>query len=350
MLSLALFAAASATVIHWFSPVRQWMDLIVPPGMCVVFATLLMALLWRPPWIFAIVRIALLFAALALIAPAWFYTVQAALTPGLSLVGTYPPVSSLLVVLMVMIMLFTPGRRAFRLATLAWVLIALPVLVYLLLHRQEMWSPRGRDLLMAYGPVIVMIVVLLPVQRGLSGKIDRLVSERARMEILVNRDPLTRIYNRRLGEQFMQGVLDAHAAAGVIMFDLDHFKMINDTHGHPVGDLVLQVVAKRCRAVLRENACVSRWGGEEFMVIVPDLDAAGTQQAAERLRSAIALTPILPVRRVTASFGITLMRADDKLAYVLQRVDQALYQAKQQGGDSIVWAPAGYNVLRVADP
>ena len=174
LLSLTMFAGACATAIHWLAPVHRTMDLIVPPTATALFGGLIVALIRRPRWVSGIARIALVLAALALAAPAWLYTLQATLTPGTALIDLLPPVSSLFVVFLVMVMVFIPGRQAFVMAALCWLLIALPVLVYLPLHPAELWAPRGRDLLMAYGPVSILVVVLLPVQRGLAGKIERL--------------------------------------------------------------------------------------------------------------------------------------------------------------------------------
>lgn len=350
MLSLALVAAIAATLIPWMEPVHHPLDMIVPPAMCLVFIGLLVALIRRPHWVLAIARIALFTGGLALAAPSWLYTVQATLTPGLRLIDILPPVASLLLVLLVLVMIYLPAREAYRVALLAWVLIALPVLVYLFGHPQELWAPRGIGLLMTYGPVMLMVVVLVPMRRGLTGKIDRLMSERVRMEINMHRDPLTRIHNRRLGERVLQDVLSAGTPAGVIMFDMDHFKAINDTHGHPVGDQVLQQVARRCQSLLRKDACVTRWGGEEFMVVVPDVDAASLLQVAERLRAAIAGLSMDPLPGVTASFGVTMVEDGDSLSTLLRRVDQALYKAKRGGGDNVVRAPDAITTSNTATP
>lgn len=341
MLWLALFAGICATLIHWLGPIHRTMDLIVPPAGSVIFGGLIIALWRRPWWLQVIVRVALVVATLALIAPAWFYTLDAALTPGMQLIDVLPPVSSLFVMLLVMVMIFIPGRRAFVLALLCWLLIALPVLAYLAVHPHEMWMPRGIDLLMAYGPVSIMVVVLLPVQRGLASTIRRMASERARMEVMLHRDPLTGIHNRRLGERVLRGLFDGVHVAGVIMLDVDRFKAINDTHGHPVGDRVLQAVAERCKVLLRADECISRWGGEEFLVIVPDIDAVGLHMVAERLQMAIARLPVAPVLQVTASFGATMIDDADNFDTVLQRVDRALYAAKEQGGNRVVLVPPG---------
>jgi len=337
MITLALtsFAAGVATLIARFAPVRRPLDLIIPPVMCVVFLGLLIVLSRWPSRVGTVMRIALLAALAALVAPAWFYTVQATSTPGLQLIDTYPPVAPLLLVLMVMAMIHLPTRQGASVVVLGWLLVALPVLVYLFAHPEEMRSPRGADLLMTYGPVFILFVVLLPVQRGLTSKIQRLVSQQASMEAEVNRDPLTRIYNRRFCEIMLDDLLDRQVPAGVIMFDMDHFKAINDNHGHPVGDLVLQRVAERCQELLRKNECLARWGGEEFMVVVPEVGHAALQALAERLRKSIAELSIEPVAVTSASFGITLFRDDDSVGQLLQRVDQALYRAKRLGGNVV---------------
>lgn len=340
MLSLTLFASISATLIHWLGPVHRLMDRIVPPFSAVIFAGLIIALMLRPWWLQAIVRVSLAFGALMLIAPAWLYTLQAASTPALRLIDILPPVGSLFVILLTMVMIFVPGRRAFMVALLCWLLIALPVLTYLAFHTDEMWTPRGMDLLMAYGPVSILVVVLLPMQRGLTNTIERMASERVRMEIMLHRDPVTGIHNRRLGERVLRDLLSGARPAGLIMLDLDHFKAVNDTHGHPVGDLVLQAVAERCKSLLRPDECISRWGGEEFLVLVPGIDASGLHTVAERLQLAVAQLSVAPVPQVTASFGATMLDRADNFETALQRVDLALYAAKEQGGNRVVMVGA----------
>ena len=340
LLVLTLFAGLCATAIHWLAPIPRMMDLIIPPAMCVLNAGLIIALIRRPDWALAIARILLLAAGLAIATPAWFYTLQATFTPGVQLIAILPPVSSLFVVFLLMLMIFIPGRLAFYMAALSWVLIALPVVVYLLLHPEEMWAPRGRDLLMAYGPASIMVVVLLPVQRAMIGKIRRLSSERNRMEVMLRRDPLTGVQSRLFGEGMLRETLREQTPAGVIMLDLDGFKAINDTHGHPTGDKVLQSVANGCQGLLRAGKSISRWGGEEFLVIVPNVDASGLHAVAERLRKAIADLPVAPVEQVTASFGTTMIHSGDNPETVLQRADQALYRAKEQGGNRVVAAAA----------
>jgi diguanylate cyclase (GGDEF)-like protein len=336
-LSLTSFAAGSATLIAWLAPVHRPLDLMIPPVMCVVFLGLLVILVRRPHRVGRIMRYALLAALGALIAPAWFYTLRATLTPGLQLIDSYPPVAALLLVLMVMAMIYLPNRQAVMVVLLGWLLVALPVLVYLFAHPQEMRTPRGADLVMTYGPVFILFVVLIPVQRGLNSRIKRLVSEQARMETMINRDTLTDIYNRRFSELVLQDMLARQIPAGVIMFDMDHFKAINDNHGHPVGDRVLQQVAQCCQHLLRKNECLARWGGDEFLVAVPEIDNASLHALAGRLRKSIAELSIESGPQISASVGITLVQDSDSLPGLLQRVDQALYRAKKQGGNVVAW-------------
>ena len=336
-LGLTVIAAGTAAILPWLAPVRQPMDLVIPPLACAIFLGLLITLILRPYHVARIMLSALVVSLLALAAPAWFYTWQASVTPDLRLVDIYPPVSSLFLGLMVMVMIYLPPKRAFIAVVLCWFLVALPLLIYLFTHPEEMQTPRGTDLLMAYGPVFILLASLLPIQRGLTGKIEQLVSEQAQMEIMVNRDPLTRLYNRRFGELVLQDAVARHAQAGVIMFDLDHFKSINDTHGHPVGDMVLQCVAQRCQELVRKDVCLARWGGEEFLVVVPDVDANGLLRLADRLRLGIADLVIDQVPQVHASFGLAVIESGESLATLLRRVDQALYRTKQQGGNAVLW-------------
>ena len=335
LLSLALLAGISASVINWLTPVHRIMDLVVPPVASAILVGLLIAMLQWPRGALLFARLALLTGGLALVAPAWFYTLQASLTPGMRLVSVLPPVSSLFVALLVMVMIFIPGRRALWVAVLCWILIALPVLVYLFLHTGELGTPRGRELLMSYGPAALLVVVLLPIQGGMAGRIRRLSSERARMTIMLHRDPLTGSHNRRFGHRVLRGHVRSQTPAGVILMDLDRFKSINDTHGHPVGDQVLQAVTQRCKHLLREDECFARWGGEEFLVVLPGVDAQGLALIAERLRVAIADSPVGPPGKVTASFGASMIRPADHLRDVLMRVDQALYEAKARGGNRV---------------
>jgi diguanylate cyclase (GGDEF)-like protein len=119
-----------------------------------------------------------------------------------------------------------------------------------------------------------------------------------------------------------------------MMLDIDHFKRVNDTHCHPSGDDVIREVARRLTEQCRDNDTLGRYGGEEFVVILPDADLPDGYRIAERLRERIASEPVLtrtgPIP-VTASIGLVEAAATEDLAAVLARADEALYRAKRDG-------------------
>jgi diguanylate cyclase (GGDEF)-like protein len=128
-----------------------------------------------------------------------------------------------------------------------------------------------------------------------------------------------------------------------ISFDLDHFKAINDTHGHAAGDRVLVKAASVCRERLRSSDIFGRLGGEEFTIILPHTDTAGAVKVAEQIRTELEQwrIPSDPAARVTGSFGIvSCQHADAPLDELLRRADLALYAAKEAGRNaSVVWQP-----------
>lgn len=129
----------------------------------------------------------------------------------------------------------------------------------------------------------------------------------------------------------------------IAMLDLDHFKNINDTYGHEIGDQVLKTLGKICLATLRESDIVGRIGGEEFAVLWPNTDHGHSREAAERLREAIDIAKLplergLPVQ-FTASLGVATLSADDiNLDVFLSRADKALYEAKRTGRNKVCFS------------
>ncbi|NRA98401.1 MAG: diguanylate cyclase [Rhodobacteraceae bacterium] len=158
------------------------------------------------------------------------------------------------------------------------------------------------------------------------------------------RDPLTGLYNRRYGEVYLRRAFaqarSKQEPLTVLMVDIDHFKGINDTHGHASGDQVLRHVAEVLKDNLRGESVVARWGGEEFMAVLPGADASETRIAARRLCEAIAEEPFLSQRvalgiSVTASIGAAIAGGAGSAANsphsLVERADQALYRAKAAG-------------------
>jgi len=166
-----------------------------------------------------------------------------------------------------------------------------------------------------------------------------------RLQTLAALDPLTGLYNRRFGmarlhEEFSRAVRTT-GPLGVMMFDIDHFKKVNDTYGHLAGDRVLIQVAKTARATLREGDVLMRYGGEEFLVILPAASKANSRDIGERMRRMVEETSVADgdqVIRVTISIGITsfpeLAAASDQ--ELVKRADEALYSAKDSGRNRVI--------------
>ncbi len=165
------------------------------------------------------------------------------------------------------------------------------------------------------------------------------------LERLATRDPLTGALNRRaFHAAFDAALLEARRSGKALtcmMVDIDHFKRINDTHGHGVGDRVIQEVARKLQDSVRGTDLVCRWGGEEFCVVVCGLGAAESAEFADRTRMRIERECGAGVRevaglRVTASFGVEMLsRAIDNVASLIEHADQALYRAKRSGRNRV---------------
>lgn len=161
------------------------------------------------------------------------------------------------------------------------------------------------------------------------------------LSLLSNTDELTGLGNRRLLQEALTARLDEEesGSTGLIMVDIDHFKVINDTHGHLAGDAVLIKLAEAMRATCRDNDLIVRWGGEEFVALLGDSDEQRLQLAAERLRLHIRRLVIAldngVALQVTASIGATLVRPGQSPESALRQVDRLLYEAKIEGRDRV---------------
>ena len=160
-------------------------------------------------------------------------------------------------------------------------------------------------------------------------------------------DTLTKVGNRRwlelMGTQRLLEAARTHEPIAVIVFDLDHFKKINDQYGHMVGDAVLQQAAETVRQEIRTADIFARIGGEEFCLMMPQTEISTASIIAERMRAAIAALPFAkwPGLQVTASFGVSPVHGGEAtLAAAIARADQALYEAKQRGRNRVALQPA----------
>jgi diguanylate cyclase (GGDEF)-like protein len=189
-------------------------------------------------------------------------------------------------------------------------------------------------------PYLLMLVVFFDVF------MSSLRSREAEVRYLSEHDPLTGLYNRRSlnarVEQWLQDANRQQQQLAVVLLDLDHFKQINDTYGHLSGDQVLIAAAKVIESQVRKVDLVGRFGGEEFIVVLPHTSVAEAQQVAERIRVGLMALELLSedgvVFSVHGSLGVVCGSIAQQTSWrdMLQAADQALYQAKQWGRNQVV--------------
>ncbi len=168
---------------------------------------------------------------------------------------------------------------------------------------------------------------------------QQLAQANRELEVLSVTDKLTALFNRvKLDRVLTAELARAHrygSALSVVMLDIDHFKVVNDTFGHNIGDDVLVDIADTLRVSVRNSDTVGRWGGEEFLVILPSTDLEQAGAVAEKVRGRVADLKLPTVGKVTVSLGVAEYQADDTEQQVVARADIALYAAKEGGRNRV---------------
>lgn len=170
-------------------------------------------------------------------------------------------------------------------------------------------------------------------------KVDELYSVTSSLEEQASIDKLTGIYNRSKFEDIFNEQIKKSAKDGVslslIIFDIDHFKMINDTYGHQAGDLVLQELVSLISQNLKKHDFFARWGGEEFVVLLPDTTLNEAYQFTEKLRLLVQAHTFSAIAKLTASFGVGELNIGENKTTLFEKVDKALYIAKNNGRNRV---------------
>ncbi|WP_163133103.1 GGDEF domain-containing protein [Agarivorans sp. Alg241-V36] len=170
-------------------------------------------------------------------------------------------------------------------------------------------------------------------------KINSFLSiERDKYKTMAKHDPLTKLLNRAGLSSTLSTLMSefSHSSktASLIMFDIDHFKQINDQHGHDVGDQVLVSISQRVSEIIRAEDVFARWGGEEFVIVCPNTQLKGACVLAENIRTLIANSPLIEQQQVTSSFGVAQLNSANIDTW-FKRADEALYKAKMNGRNKI---------------
>jgi diguanylate cyclase (GGDEF)-like protein len=182
-----------------------------------------------------------------------------------------------------------------------------------------------------------MVVALETSRTEIEERNERLLEQAFRLEELATTDSLTGVFNRRKFNELVQAEMERSRRYGTplsfLILDIDHFKRVNDTLGHEAGDQVLVALAGLLRAALRAVDSQARWGGEELVVLLPEIKVAGATGLAGRLRDSVHGAGL--AGGVTVSFGVAQWRPDETADELFARADKALYRAKDLGRDRI---------------
>lgn len=206
---------------------------------------------------------------------------------------------------------------------------------------------EGRDqarilILSTFLVLTAVYLLILIFMRRLDAKHQIILDQNRELERLSVTDPLTGLLNRsgfqKLLESREREARRHGTPLALVMVDIDHFKQINDRYGHARGDTVLKSFSALLRHNLRGEDLLSRWGGEEFLILLPHQDVAGGVASAEKLRKATEQGEFAPVEHLTASFGVAAYLPEEEMDAWIARADQALYEAKNSGRNRVVSA------------
>ncbi len=214
------------------------------------------------------------------------------------------------------------------------------------------WSTPDVFTLLVEGNVFGIMALTVPTLAYLAGQLSKLRSDAkaqrvqlqvamVQLQLLATHDPLTGLPNRRHVDDRMVDELvrmQKGKPLCLAILDLDRFKRINDTFGHAAGDEVLRVFAREATKLLRPGDMLARWGGEEFLLVMPATELDEAEAVLERIRGRVAQDSswaAYPCSRVTFSAGLTVVRGDQTLQQALQSADYALYDAKSAGRDRV---------------
>ncbi len=268
---------------------------------------------------------------------------QSLITVGYFMGGPFHGACLLLYALVMVFGMFSMRGKAIRFSCIYTLAIVAPVMVY-----RTRTNPVDYQVLVEIFYFVLLATALpaisglssnlMAMRQGLKEKKIALEDALVRIHELATRDELTGLPNRR----FMMAQLQEHALRRsrgglpfyIGMVDLDHFKSVNDTYGHAVGDDVLRAFGTHARSVLRSTDLIGRWGGEEFLLVLPETQAGEPTVAVARLRSNLGVAEVSasePHLRVAFSSGFTRYVEGEPIGQAIERADRALYQAKSAG-------------------
>jgi len=267
----------------------------------------------------------------------------------LAMVPLAPEVGALTLSVVFIVFAFSALRLTPRQLLPLWVAISFGLVLTIALSPQAPALPRGTPwqaalsalwLSLAVGRCAVVGLYGASVRQLLGTRNRELAAAQGQLQALATRDELTGALNRRAIMAALEEALQAGAAPTVALMDLDHFKQVNDSHGHLVGDGVLRRFVVSAIRALRSHDRLGRYGGEEFLLLLATGERDTAAAIAERVRRVIAAEPwceVAPGLRVTVSIGLATAAPGESAEQLLQRADDALYRAKAAGRDRVLF-------------
>ncbi|HSB97631.1 MAG TPA: diguanylate cyclase, partial [Spongiibacteraceae bacterium] len=268
---------------------------------------------------------------------------QSCIAAAYAITGTAHAGTLMLLALVLVFGIFSLSARLARLVSIYTVALIGAVMLYKSIADPLLYPARVE------GVYFVFMATILPTIALLAGQLtqmrDRLKAQKkalefalAHIESMATRDELTGLFNRRYLLEAIEAQVRRQKRSGqrfsLVLIDLDHFKRFNDDFGHAIGDQVLRLFALQALAALRDTDIIGRWGGEEFLLLLPETPPGSSTHGVTRLREQLANLPVsdaAPELRIQFSAGVIEVHAGEPIEQAIERADRALYAAKSAG-------------------
>ncbi|TDO97262.1 GGDEF domain-containing protein [Marinomonas balearica] len=268
---------------------------------------------------------ALKFVFLTTFIPLTWYFVIGAWMGEWRLVDSFPPITAFIIVTSIVVLTLLHTKTAILGVGVSWLVQAFPVLSYLVFHLDELLSPRGIELLVAFGPTSFFIFVIIPHQKELYFKYQQLSTNISRAMRDADRDSLTDLLNRRGVERWINA-MPLETSVAVILADVDHFQHLNEVKGYEAGDRALVEIASRLRVVYDGPFRLARWAGETFLIVLINPDQERIKNEADTFRRALDSIPYKEElgHHVTLSLGVSRISGLSDFSLVLKEAEEAM--------------------------
>ncbi|WP_417551707.1 GGDEF domain-containing protein [Marinomonas fungiae] len=316
----------------------HFIDFVVPTSSSVLLAGLLLYFHHDPKGRHTqSIKYLFFITAYSFVTPAWYYTIGSVIHNWV-LVEVFPPISGVILIAISILTAMVP-HSWLRHTMLLWGAICVPILLYLISQPSELSTARGREMMVFFGPGGALLFIVLSYQRDIMLHFTRAEERLRNSRRQADYDELTDICNRRGLIYWLSSNAGAQPNISSIIIDLDHFKQINDSHGHETGDAVLKQAAKLLESSLPKQSCLARWGGDEFVVLMNGLAAEQAKQVADTCWRTIRDHPFPLVGQLTCSLGVATNIQSNDIDTIIRSADACLYIAKRQGRNQVVTQP-----------